>query len=109
MSTVAESAARPEAGVGARRLARSPLGRFGRRLPFYLLLALIFVYALFPFYWALRSAFTPETDLFKTPIQYFPAHATLTNFRNVLSSGDFQRALINSTIVGVSVTILALV
>ncbi len=35
-------------------------------MPFYLLLAVIFVYALFPFYWALRSSFTPEGDLFRT-------------------------------------------
>jgi trehalose/maltose transport system permease protein len=111
MSPVAEAAARAKGReVGrARRLRRSPAGRFLRRVPFYVLIAAIFVYALFPFYWALRSAFTPEVDLFKTPIQYFPAHATLTNFRNVLSSGDFQTALLNSTIVAGSVTVLALV
>jgi trehalose/maltose transport system permease protein len=111
MSTVAEAAARAEARPAGRlrRLRRSPAGRFIRRLPFYLLIAAIFVYALFPFYWALRSAFTPEVDLFKTPIQYFPSHATLTNFRSVLSSGDFQTALLNSTIVAGSVTVISLV
>ena len=43
-----------------------------RRIPFYLLIAAIFVYAVFPFYWALKSAFTVETDLFRTPAEYVP-------------------------------------
>ncbi len=98
------------AGVGARaRTAqRSPLKRVASRLPFWLLVAAIFVYAVFPFYWAIRSAFTPDGDLFKTPVEYFPVNPTLDNFREVLSSGEFQRALLNSTIVAGSVTLLAL-
>jgi len=82
--------------------------RFVRRLPFYALIALIFFYAVFPFYWAIRSAFTPDGDLFRTPVQYVPTDPTLTNFREVLSSGEFQRALLNSTIVAGSVTLMAL-
>jgi trehalose/maltose transport system permease protein len=81
---------------------------FVRRLPFYVLIALIFFYAVFPFYWAIRSAFTPDGDLFRTPVQYVPTDPTLTNFREVLSSGEFQRALLNSTIVAGSVTLIAL-
>ena len=56
-------------------LRRNPFGRFLVKLPFWLLIAAIFVYALFPFYWALRSAFMPETQLFDTPIQYWPARS----------------------------------
>jgi len=82
--------------------------RFVRRLPFYALIALIFFYAVFPFYWAIRSAFTPDGDLFRTPVQYVPTDPTLMNFREVLSSGEFQRALLNSTIVAGSVTLMAL-
>ena len=70
---------------------------------------MIFFYALFPFYWAVRSAFTPEGRLFDTPIQYFPAHPTLENFRQIFSTSFFTRALINSTIVAGSVTLLSLV
>jgi trehalose/maltose transport system permease protein len=111
VSTVAERTTRPGAGAASRvrRLRRSPFGRFARRLPFYLVIALIFFYALFPFYWALRSAFTPDADLFKTPVQYIPAHPTLHQFREVLSSHFFLRALLNSTIVAGGVTLLALV
>jgi trehalose/maltose transport system permease protein len=70
--------------------------------------ALIFFYALFPFYWAFKSAFTPDGDLFKTPVEYVPGHPTLHQFREVLSNHFFLRALLNSTIVAGSVTLLAL-
>jgi trehalose/maltose transport system permease protein len=109
VSTVAERAERPKAAARARLLQRSPAGRFVRRLPFYLLIALIFFYALFPFYWAVRSSFTPDADLFKTPVQYYPHHPTLTQFREVLTSHFFLRALLNSTIVAGGVTLMALV
>src|SRR5256714_10097232 len=110
MSTVAEAARRSDrpTGVGV-WLRRSPFGRFVKKSPFYLLIALIFVYALCPFYWALRSAFTPDGQLFNTPVQYFPTHPTLANFRAALSTSVFQHALINSTIVAGAVTLISLV
>ncbi|MDQ2909691.1 MAG: carbohydrate ABC transporter permease [Actinomycetota bacterium] len=78
------------------------------RLPFYVLIAAIFVYTVFPFFWAIRSSITPEGDLFSTPLQYFPSHPTISHYREVLSSGNFQRALLNSTIVAGSVTLISL-
>lgn len=110
MSSVAERAPRVEAPALSKRrsLRKSPMGRFARRLPFWLLIAVIFVYAVFPFYWAIRSAITPDGELFVTPVKYFPGNPTFANFREVLSSGEFQRALLNSTIVAGSVTLLAL-
>ena len=92
----------------SRRLRKSWFGRIVFRVPFYLLIAIIFVYALFPFYWVLRSSFTPEVALFQTPIKYFPSHPTLANYRAALSASFFQDALINSTIVAGSVTLLSL-
>jgi trehalose/maltose transport system permease protein len=109
MSTAAETArplARPVSRVV--RLRRHPIGRILIKLPFWLLVALIFVYALFPFYWALRSAFTPDAQLFDTPVQYFPRHPTFAHFRDVLSSSFFRRALLNSTLVAGTVTVLSL-
>jgi trehalose/maltose transport system permease protein len=90
------------------RLRRSPLGRAAMKLPFWLLILAIAIYALFPFYWALRSAFTPNSDLFSTPIQYFPSHPTWSHFSDALSSNFFQRALLNSTIVAGAVTLISL-
>ena len=109
MSTATEAARTIARPVSRRRaFRRSPAGRFMTKLPFWFLITVIFVYALFPFYWAVRSAFTPERQLFDTPLQYFPAHPTLANFRGALSASFFQDALINSTIVAGSVTLLSL-
>jgi trehalose/maltose transport system permease protein len=111
MSTAAETTQpRPAARPASRavRLRKSPAGRILTRLPFWILVAIIFVYALFPFYWAVRSAFTPPADLFTTPIKYFPTNPTLQNFRDALSTDFFRKALLNSTIVAGSVTLLSL-
>ena len=109
MSVAAERTERAEPRVRTRvRSRRSPIWKKARRLLFYLLVALIFVYALFPFLWALRSAFTPESDLFRTPVEYIPSNPTLDNFRQALKNGEFTRALLNSTIVAGTVTLIAL-
>jgi trehalose/maltose transport system permease protein len=106
MSTAVEAAAR----AGAKpRAARRRRRRFVKRIPFYLLLAVVFVYIAFPFYWAIRSAFTPDGDLFRTPVQYWPHHPTLGNFREVLSTSEFRDAVVNSTIVAGSVALFSLV
>jgi trehalose/maltose transport system permease protein len=104
--TTVDDAAPPP--VAPPRPARKRIGRVLSRVGFYALIAVIFFYAVFPFYWALKSAFTPEKDLFTTPIEYLPSSPTLDNFQKVLSSGFFQRALLNSTIVAGSVTLLCL-
>ena len=106
MSSAAEAAttARTEPRVRTRK----PLRKRFARIPFYLLIAAIFVYTVFPFIWAIRSSITPDGDLFSTPLQYIPANPTLAHYREVLSSGEFQRALINSTIVAGAVTLISL-
>jgi trehalose/maltose transport system permease protein len=108
MTTAAEAARAARPVSRGRWLRRSPIGRMVAKLPFWLLIAAIFVYALFPFYWAVRSAFTPEAQLFNTPIKYFPSHPTFANFREIFSDSFFTRALINSTLVAGAVTVIAL-
>ena len=109
MTTAAEAVrpiARPASSV--RRLRKSRFGRVLFRVPFYLLILVIFVYCLFPFYWAVRSSFTPDGDLFSTPVQYFPSHPTWANYRGALTASFFTDALKNSAIVAASVTLLSL-
>jgi len=109
VSTAAEAVrpiARPVSRV--RRLRKNRYGRVLVRMPFYVLIAAIAVYCLFPFYWVVRSSFTPEVNLFQTPIQYFPKHPTLANYRGALSANFFTDALLNSAIVAGSVTLLSL-
>jgi trehalose/maltose transport system permease protein len=109
MSTAAETTRAPARPVSrARAFRRTPVGRLLIKVPFWILILAIFIYALFPFYWALRSAFMPASELFETPIKYFPTDPTWDNFREVLSSDFFRRALLNSTIVAGSVTLISL-
>ena len=110
MTATAETTTRTyvRPATGLRRMRKTWYGRFVLKLPFYLLIALIFAYALFPFYWAVRSSFTPEGDLFSTPLQYFPSHPTLENYRQALSTDFFRKALLNSFIVAGAVTLISL-
>ena len=79
------------------------------RIAFYLLIFAIFVYLVFPFYWALNSALKGQSELIATPATYWPENPTLQNFRAVFANANFMRGLLNSIIVAGSVTVLSLV
>jgi trehalose/maltose transport system permease protein len=76
---------------------------------FYVVVAIILLYVVLPFLWAFRSSITPSSELFTTPVQYWPNQPTLDHYRQVLSDQIFLGALLNSTIVAGSVTLLSLV
>jgi len=78
------------------------------RIFFWVIVAIIIGWLLFPFYWAVRTSLTPESQMYNTPVQYFPTHPTLANYGNVFSNSLFLKALLNSSIVGISVTALSL-
>jgi trehalose/maltose transport system permease protein len=69
-----------------------------RRLPFYLVVALIVVYALTPFIWALSTSFKTEDDLFGAA-RLFPREPTMKNYVYVLGDAGFMSSLGNSVIV----------
>ncbi len=79
------------------------------RVLFYFLVVAILIYTMFPFYWAVKSSFTPTNELFKTPVEYWPNNPTLDQYRTVFRNNVFVQALLNSTIVAGSVTILSLI
>jgi trehalose/maltose transport system permease protein len=78
------------------------------RTLFYVVLAIIFVYIVFPFYWAFRSSITPDGELFVTPVHYWPNQPTFDHYAQVLGDGQFVRSLGNSALVAISTTLLAL-
>lgn len=84
-------------------------GKLLSRALFWVLLLIIFVYLMFPFYWALVSALKTQPELIRTPATLWPENPVLTNFKAVLSNDRFLRALFNSTIVAAAVTLLSLV
>lgn len=83
----------------------STLGKVG----FWILVIVIILYTLFPFYWAIVSSLTPTNDLYVTPVKFWPQSFTLDHYRQVFDNGSFMRALLNSAIVSFGVVILALI
>jgi trehalose/maltose transport system permease protein len=84
-------------------------GGIARRGLFWLLIAVILLYTLFPFYWAIVSSLTPGSRLFDTPVRYWPADVTFNNYKEVFGADFFVKALRNSIIVAGSTVLLALV
>ncbi|AZR72849.1 sugar ABC transporter permease [Anoxybacter fermentans] len=82
---------------------------------FWLLVIIIFIYLVFPFYWAINSSLKSEAQLQMTPATFVPRDPetykfapTLQNYRAVFSNDKFVRGLINSAIVSMLTTLLAL-
>jgi trehalose/maltose transport system permease protein len=85
------------------------------RVLFYLMVVFVFIYMVFPFYWAINSALKTERQLQMTPATFIPRDPqtmgfapTIQNFSAVFRNDTFLRGLMNSIIVAVSTTVLAL-
>lgn len=76
---------------------------------FYFLVLIIFVYLMFPFYWAFVSALKTEGELARTPATFLPSEPTLRNFTAVLQNASFMRSLLNSLLVATTTTLLSLI
>lgn len=79
-----------------------------RNLLFYLFLAGVLGYTVFPFYWALNGSFQPEERIFSIPSDYFPIPGSLESYREVLRNTTFLMAIRNSIIVAAGTTFLSL-
>jgi multiple sugar transport system permease protein len=91
--------------VSPRRTARLHL-----RVGFGLLVAAIVVWSLFPFVWQLISSFEPDRDLAGSSPKWLPVPGgTLVHYHNVFFVKSFGRYIVNSVIIDVSATAIALV
>lgn len=97
----------PSRAPGRRSAGKVTVKVIGKAL-FWLLIAVMFVYLMFPFYWALVSALKSQPELIRTPATLWPAEPVLTNFKAVLSNDRFVRAMLVSTLVASCVTLLSL-
>jgi trehalose/maltose transport system permease protein len=77
----------------------------GRAL-FYLLVAAIVVYTVFPFYWAIVSSLKAGSSLFQ--VDFFPPDPAWDNYLAVFREQPFGRNILNSVIVSVSVVAVSL-
>lgn len=81
-----------------------------RGLGFGLLLAAIVIWSLFPFVWQVISSFEPDRDLSASTPKWLPIpDGTLQHYRNVFVVKQFGQFIVNSLIVDVSATTIALV
>jgi trehalose/maltose transport system permease protein len=76
------------------------------RVAFYLFLALIVFYTVFPFYWAIVSSLKSGSDLFT--VDFWPPHPAWDNYVAVFREQPFGRNILNSVFVAVSTVILSL-
>lgn len=77
----------------------------------YLAIGILAVVALFPFYWMLRTAFTPRGDAFSLHPTVWPGRVTGDNFVRVIASPTVPFAVYfkNSLIVSVATTVLVVI
>jgi trehalose/maltose transport system permease protein len=73
---------------------------------FYLLVALIILFAVFPFYYAIITSFKSGTAIFS--IDYLPKQVSLANYVSVMTQGNFAWNLVNSLIVSAAVVGISL-
>jgi multiple sugar transport system permease protein len=77
----------------------------------YLLIGLYVLFALFPLFWLVKVAVTPNSLLYSEGIRLWPSHASLEHFQFVLTNSDFplffRNSLIVSTATATVVTLLS--
>ncbi|BDP42338.1 ABC transporter permease [Deinococcus aetherius] len=86
----------------------NPFMFYLQRVLFYVLVLVITVYLLFPFFWAVLTSFRRAGDLFLPPLQFLTAPSTLSNYTQVFSNPNFQRGLLYSVIVAVASVVISL-
>jgi trehalose/maltose transport system permease protein len=79
------------------------------KILFWLLVALILIYTVFPFVWALLAAVKPNEDISATPTRYLPSELYWGNLDYVFHNDDFLYALRNSIVVSLATVAIALV
>jgi trehalose/maltose transport system permease protein len=77
-----------------------------KQIGLWILIVIISVYALFPFYYAIITSFKSGSAIFQ--VTYWPTDFSLANYLGVLQSGSFPRNIFNSVIVSFAVVVLSL-
>ncbi len=83
--------------------------RVARGALFALLVAVILVFVLFPFYWMIVNSLKSPNELFETPVRYWPRKPSLRNYAQIFASHPFGTNLLNSLIVAGGATAASIV
>jgi multiple sugar transport system permease protein len=76
--------------------------------PVYLLAALLVVVSLFPFAWMALSSIKELRELYTVPPTWIPVAPTLANYRKVVFASTIPRYFLNSGIIALGSTLIAL-
>ncbi|MBW2057002.1 MAG: carbohydrate ABC transporter permease [Deltaproteobacteria bacterium] len=80
-----------------------------KRIIVYLLASFFVVLVVIPYFWVLTTSFKSHEDIFRLPLELIPRRPVLDNYVEVLFGPEnFQRKFLNSLIVTVSTTLVAL-
>lgn len=80
-----------------------------RRLSAYILLLLIALVSIFPFYWMVASSLKTPQEIMALPPQWWPTHPELTPYKTVFRVIGYARAIFNSLLVTTIATLGILV
>ena len=83
--------------------------RWAGSLGFYILVAAILIFSLFPFYWVLVTSLKTDGEISQATHGLWPDHATLDSYFRLLVAGNFFVPLGNSVLVAAGSTLIALV
>lgn len=78
-----------------------------KQVAFWVLLAVIAVYTLFPFYWAIVSSLKTGSELFE--VDPWPKHPAYSNYVDVFTAQPFGQNIFNSVIVATAVVVVSLI
>ncbi len=80
------------------------------RLVIHVTLLFVAFYTITPILWMALTSLKTEKEIYKVPITFLPHHPTIANYINIFTQlPDFNRYFLNSVIVTVSASIIALI
>jgi multiple sugar transport system permease protein len=84
--------------------ARSPIGS----IFFYLFIAFFVLVSVFPMLWIFKMSIVTRAELYASPPTFLPQSFTQESYATIFADAAFQRALLNSTIIAGTTTIICL-
>ena len=78
------------------------------RILLYLMIAVLFVLVVFPFYWMIVTSLQPQDAVFSVPPQLWPKHLTFQNYIDAWNSAPWLRYFGNTLFVAVASTLISL-
>lgn len=76
---------------------------------FYIPLALLVAFAVFPYIWTFLTSIKPDNELYTSTVRYFPQHPTLKNYVDLFQKSNFIKNMMNSFFVASVTAVISLI